>query len=277
MAQNELYGKNKPAYSHLAKVGTLGVLANSQGILAVNQSRDVFWREIQSSDVLLRSNSPGGTSWISLLGLASSVIILQSLVFSRRRLTYGLGRVLGVFFGVALAILFVGATSTSMTTSTQSTVPCSAMTGVGGPYVILHPANVTGLTAAIGGYAIAGVVVNVTWSWGDGQTTTGYFPQSHVYSRAGTYEVNVTVFDCTGGGKSASASEAVTVGISSASSSYSSTRVSSNGPLSPEFYVLVAIGVVILAALVFALYTRKSSRPILQQVGSDSNRPSAES
>jgi hypothetical protein len=125
--------------------------------------------------------------------------------------------------------------------------------------VKLYQANVTGLTATIRGYAVAGIVVNLTWSWGDGKITTGYFPQSHTYSSAGTYEVNVTIFDCTGGGKTGSASEIVKVGASSSSSSSFPTTVQGHAPIFSQLYVstAIAVGIAIVILLMVALYTRK--------------------
>jgi hypothetical protein len=135
-------------------------------------------------------------------------------------------------------------------------------TGVGTPYVMLDQANVTGLTATVGGYAVAGVVINVTWNWDDGHITTGYFPQTHTYSSAGIYEVRITVFDCTGGGKTGSASELVDVRVASALSSSTVSNAVPNGVASFSrlyFPVAIGVGIVIAVLLMAALSTRKSS------------------
>ena len=166
----------------------------------------------------------------------------------------------GTLFAVALVLLLALTASSPTIASAQSTETTCNGTGVGTPYVKLYQANVTGLTATIGGYAVAGIVVNLTWSWGDGKIITGYFPQSHTYSSAGTYEVNVTIFDCTGGGKTGSASEIVEVGVSSTSSSSFSTAVKGHASNFLQLYVetAIAVGIVIVILLTAALYTRKS-------------------
>ena len=130
---------------------------------------------------------------------------------------------------IILTLAMATPSASSIVGPLQSTLTTCAGTGIGPPYVYLDPANVSGLEATIGGYAVAGAIPYITWNWGDGQTTTGYFPQSHTYAEAGTYEVIVTVYDCTGGGKTTSASETVTVGLSSSSTSSS---VVSSSPVS---------------------------------------------
>lgn len=33
------------------------------------------------------------------------------------------------------------------------------------------------------------------WNWGDGQTTTGFFPQTHTYSKTGSYNITVSAYN----------------------------------------------------------------------------------
>ena len=74
--------------------------------------------------------------------------------------------------------------------------------------VTLYAATVSGLQATING-SVNNSPTNLVWNWGDGQQTTGFFPQSHTYSSAGTYTVQVTAHYSNG--SSASASESVTI------------------------------------------------------------------
>jgi hypothetical protein len=146
----------------------------------------------------------------------------------------------------------IGANSNLDVASTQITTSNCEATGVGAPWVELYQANVTGLTVTIDGYAVAGIVSNVTWSWGDGQTSLGYFPQSHTYAKPGTYEVNITLFDCTGGGKTASASQVVKVGMSSPAQFYV--------PLTLAVGVVVLLSVVIVVLLAVVIHKSRSTQ-----------------
>ncbi len=48
-------------------------------------------------------------------------------------------------------------------------------------------------TVVINGY-VSGAVYLV-WNWGDGQTTTGVFPQTHTYLRTGSYNITVSAYN----------------------------------------------------------------------------------
>lgn len=60
----------------------------------------------------------------------------------------------------------------------------------------IWPACVNGLQANINGVTYfprpGGQVTNIVFNWGDGQQAAGYFPNSHTYSSAGNYTVQVT-------------------------------------------------------------------------------------
>ncbi len=98
--------------------------------------------------------------------------------------------------------------------STTSENPPSAF-----PTVSLSTPVISGLTVTIGGSArtsaAASSILSVQWIWGDGESTTGPFPQSHTYAKSGTYTVTVVVTD--GAGLRASAFELVTPGSSTQS------------------------------------------------------------
>jgi PKD repeat protein len=69
------------------------------------------------------------------------------------------------------------------------------------PTVELGTPSVEGLKATINGVALPGGDTSVTglsWNWGDGTQTSGFFPQSRTYASAGTYTVTVTATDSDG-------------------------------------------------------------------------------
>lgn len=77
--------------------------------------------------------------------------------------------------------------------------------------VNLGAACVDGQRVDINGVATPGPDVSaIAWNWGDGNTATGYFPESHVYASPGQYTVEATASYLDG--SKAVASEAVTVG-----------------------------------------------------------------
>ena len=81
------------------------------------------------------------------------------------------------------------------------------------PTVTLYSASADGLTVSINGVMQAttpgATITSVNWQWGDGSTSTGFFPQTHLYKKGGTYTITITVTDSNG--LSASASETATV------------------------------------------------------------------
>ena len=111
----------------------------------------------------------------------------------------------------------VSGLSTSL--PTESSTPTTSTTTLSQtpPTVSLYSPSLNGLAVTINGATLAttngATVSSLNWNWGDGQETTGFFPQSHSYSLAGTYLITVTATDSNGLTKSAS--ESVTVTISS--------------------------------------------------------------
>ncbi len=79
------------------------------------------------------------------------------------------------------------------------------------PTITLYSSSVSGMSATIYGNAQSGSgnpIINISWDWGDGQTSFGKFPQTHTYAQSGTYTVTATVTD---GGLSSSATTSVVI------------------------------------------------------------------
>jgi PKD repeat protein len=76
------------------------------------------------------------------------------------------------------------------------------------PNVTLYAPSVNGLSVSVNGFAQAissgASITTVNWQWGDGLTSNGLFPQTHIYNKAGTYTITVTVTDSNGLSNSAS-------------------------------------------------------------------------
>jgi hypothetical protein len=107
---------------------------------------------------------------------------------------------------VALIAVLIFSDQPDAATSSNPEIPLPGSTDT----VFQFPACVNGLQVDINGGASPGAsVASIEWSWGDGQQTTGFFPQSHTYSSAGQYAVQVAANY--GDGSSASASQTVTV------------------------------------------------------------------
>jgi hypothetical protein len=69
---------------------------------------------------------------------------------------------------------------------------------------------INGLQVDINGGAVPSAsVTSITWTWGDGTSTTGFFPQSHTYFSPGPHIINVTAHYKDG--STALSSEAVSV------------------------------------------------------------------
>lgn len=96
-------------------------------------------------------------------------------------------------------------------------------TGVGAPEIMISQQSASGLTFMVDGEVIGGNITLFAIDWGDGGGTTAYFPQSHTYAVGGTYTVSVTVFDCTGGGKTQTVYLGAVVAPQSTSTTQSST------------------------------------------------------
>jgi PKD repeat protein len=84
-----------------------------------------------------------------------------------------------------------------------------------GEKVTLSTPSVNGMTVTINGGTLpttqGAIVTRIGWNWGDGQSTTGWFPQQHTFAAAGTYQVTVTATDSNG--QNGSASTSVTIAV----------------------------------------------------------------
>jgi len=82
--------------------------------------------------------------------------------------------------------------------------------------ITLYTPSVSGNTVTINGLA-TGSPSYITWNWGDGTTTTSWFPASHTYAYGGSYTVTATAYYPDGD----QAVQSVTVNIPTSSSSSS--------------------------------------------------------
>jgi len=113
-------------------------------------------------------------------------------VFSRPQLRW-----LQILYAVVLILL--------------ATLAFGATVNAQGDQIFLFPACANGLQVDINGAAAPGALVtSISWNWGDGSTTTGFFPQSHIYATANSF--NVQVMSHYTDGSNVSTSQTVTVG-----------------------------------------------------------------
>jgi hypothetical protein len=90
-------------------------------------------------------------------------------------------------------------------------VTFTATSGGSGESIGFLTPCVNGLRVDINGGAAPGSeVTSISWTWGDGSSTTQWFPASHLYGSAGAYTVTATAHYV--GGGTASTSTSVTVG-----------------------------------------------------------------
>ncbi|MGI0141643.1 MAG: PKD domain-containing protein [Candidatus Micrarchaeales archaeon] len=72
--------------------------------------------------------------------------------------------------------------------------------GASGPLITVGSINANGNQVSVGGSVLAqsSAVTTLTWNWGDGQITTGSFPQTHTYGGASSYTLIITAQDSSG-------------------------------------------------------------------------------
>jgi len=97
--------------------------------------------------------------------------------------------------------------------------------------ITLYTPSVSGNTVTINGLA-TGNPSYITWNWGDGTTTTSWFPASHTYAYGGSYTVTATAYYPDGD----QAVQSVTVNISTSSSSSGGSSGSSGGSSGSSTY-----------------------------------------
>lgn len=70
------------------------------------------------------------------------------------------------------------------------------------PTIELFSPSTSGTAVTINGVTLpttpGATITSIQWSWGDGTTTTSWFPATHSYAAAGTYTVTVTATDTNG-------------------------------------------------------------------------------
>jgi len=111
--------------------------------------------------------------------------------------------------------------SDGQTASASTSVKVALPSPCGAPTISLQAPSVGDLSVTANGVTAPGsanglsspgsgcTISSIAWSWGDGQSTTSFFPASHLYGRAGSYSLTATVHQSDG--QTASASEPVTV------------------------------------------------------------------
>lgn len=101
------------------------------------------------------------------------------------------------------------------------------------PTITLYSSSVNGMSATVYGNAQSSsgkTLSNISFNWGDGQTSIGQFPQTHAYSQSGEYTITVVVTD-----NGLSSSATTNLVISSSTSSSITSPPTSNQPQSNTF------------------------------------------
>jgi len=95
----------------------------------------------------------------------------------------------------------------------QTSKAPAASSGCRPPTISFSPASVSGPVVTVSGITSPGgsgcSITSISWTWGDGTTSTSWFPAMHTYAKVGTYSVSATTHQSDG--QSSSASESVTV------------------------------------------------------------------
>lgn len=86
-------------------------------------------------------------------------------------------------------------------------------------------------TVVVNGY-ISGADYLI-WNWGDGQTTTGFFPQMHTYSKTGSYNITVSAYN--NGSCTTYAIRSIIVNVSELSSTLPENKSGASYPYSTNY------------------------------------------
>ena len=112
---------------------------------------------------------------------------------------------------VTFLLLTVSALSVglSLPASIGLSIPASVeASACGAPTISLFTPSVTGLTVSVNGVTSPGgsgcTITSISWAWGDGQTSTSWFPASHTYSSGEAYTITATTHQSDGQTASAS-------------------------------------------------------------------------
>jgi PKD domain len=83
----------------------------------------------------------------------------------------------------------------------------------GAPTIFINDSSISEQSVTVNGVTQPGgsncSISSITWSWGDGQSSTDFFPATHTYSEGGTYPITVTAHQSDG--QTAESSSSVTV------------------------------------------------------------------
>jgi hypothetical protein len=198
----------------------------------------------------------------SLSGSAGSVnATVSALFFEKGNMMAVVGVVSYMYQGAPYTYLVLMESTVTTTTTSTST----------GPMINLIP-SINGLSVTINGSvkSLTGAsVTSISWNWGDGQTTTGEFPETHSYTNNGTYTIVVTATD--NNGQSGSNSIQVTVPLATTTLSMGTaiTTTSTTTTTTPttittappsEVWTWVAVGIIIvivIAIVAWALMRKK--------------------
>jgi PKD repeat protein len=67
------------------------------------------------------------------------------------------------------------------------------------PVLELGIPEVAGLKVTVNGLVMpvtsTAEITNINWNWGDGSSTSSWFPATHTYAKGGTYTITVTAYD----------------------------------------------------------------------------------
>ncbi|MDE1824794.1 MAG: PKD domain-containing protein [Candidatus Micrarchaeota archaeon] len=101
---------------------------------------------------------------------------------------------------IALIMLLVG-------TASAASFSGSPTISAGSPQISISSVSISGSASPTASQATN--IAYINWNWGDGQTTSGFFPQSHTYTSNGDFIVRITAYDNIG--NSASTLESVNI------------------------------------------------------------------
>ncbi len=116
--------------------------------------------------------------------------------------------VMAAVFGAMLLLVLASAPMARADQDPQAQISFTGENSETPPTIGLLTPSVNGLRVAVNGVTQATApgasVTSISWNWGDGQTTTGWFPATHFYVHIGTYTIVATATDTNGQSKSAS-------------------------------------------------------------------------
>ena len=106
-----------------------------------------------------------------------------------KQITFFLAFSIAVIALVSTALSFVAGFSGS----TQSIGASHAVSTFSSSSLSINLQSINNSTVVVNGY-VSGANYLV-WNWGDGQTTIGFFPQTHTYSKTGSYNITVSAYN----------------------------------------------------------------------------------